>query len=209
MRSDFDRDLDGLPPDAREQVWRNRIEAVVFASAEPVSRAVLKELIGSSCDLDTLVEQIQASLATRPFDLVEVVSGFQFRTRPEYADAIRKSGVFRTNEPDLSERDLTVLLSIAYFQPVTRTRLGEILGRTVSRDVIAILSRRKLIAAGPRSPTPGAPYTYVTTPKFLESFGLKSLLDLPDTEKLAEAGLLTTHKDDALGAIASDFEDDP
>ncbi len=208
MPSEFDRDLDGLAPDAREQVWRNRIEAVVFASAEPVSRTILKELIGASCDLDRLIEQIRASLATRPFDLVEVVSGFQFRTRPEYADAIRTSGVFRTNEPDLSERDLTVLLSIAYFQPVTRTRLGEILGRAVSRDVIAILSRRKLITAGPRSPTPGAPYTYVTTPKFLDSFGLKSLLDLPDTEKLAEAGLLTTHQDDPLGAITTDFEDD-
>ena len=64
------------------------------------------------------------------------------------------------------------------------------MGREVSRDAIAALRGEGLIAAGPRSPTPGAPYAYVTTPGFLAQFGFESLRDLPDIEKLEDAGLL-------------------
>ena len=60
----------------------------------------------------------------------------------------------------------------------------------VSRDAIAALRGEGFIAAGPRSPTPGAPYAYVTTPAFLSQFGFESLRDLPDIEKLEDAGLL-------------------
>ena len=60
----------------------------------------------------------------------------------------------------------------------------------MSRDAIAALRAEGLIAAGPRSPTPGAPYAYVTTPGFLAHFGFESLRDLPDIEKLEDAGLI-------------------
>nr|WP_128561727.1 SMC-Scp complex subunit ScpB [Methylobacterium crusticola] len=63
-------------------------------------------------------------------------------------------------------------------------------GREVSRDVIARLKRLDLVRAGPRSPAPGAPLTYVTTPAFLARFGLGSLRELPDIEALEETGLL-------------------
>ena len=81
-------------------------------------------------------------------------------------------------------------MGIAYFQPITRGELSQLLGREVSRDAIAALREEDLIAAGPRSPTPGAPYAYVTTPGFLGEFGFESLRDLPDIEKLQDAGLL-------------------
>ena len=81
-------------------------------------------------------------------------------------------------------------MGIAYFQPITRGELSQFLGREVSRDAIAALREEGLIAAGPRSPTPGAPYAYVTTPGFLADFGFESLRDLPDIEKLEDAGLL-------------------
>ena len=81
-------------------------------------------------------------------------------------------------------------MAIAYFQPITRGELSQFLGREVSRDAIAALREEGLIAAGPRSPTPGAPYAYVTTPGFLGEFGFESLCDLPDIEKLQDAGLL-------------------
>jgi segregation and condensation protein B len=83
-----------------------------------------------------------------------------------------------------------VLTAVAYFQPVTRSGLGDILGRKISRDVIAALRSAGLIATGPRSPQPGAPHTYVTTPAFLALWGLASLRDLPDLDRLEEAGLL-------------------
>lgn len=81
-------------------------------------------------------------------------------------------------------------------QPITRGELGKVFGKEMSRDTGAALRRAGVIAAGPRSPEPGAPYTYVTTDKFLSVFGLGSLRDLPDMEKLEDAGLLT--KDNLL-----------
>jgi segregation and condensation protein B len=92
-------------------------------------------------------------------------------------------------------------MAIGYFQPVTRGELSRFFGREISRDAIAILRGEGLIAAGPRSPTPGAPYAYVTTAGFLREFGFESLRDLPDIEKLEDAGLLrgdASRADDAL-----------
>ena len=98
-------------------------------------------------------------------------------------------------------------MAIAYFQPITRGELSQFLGREVSRDAIAALRADGLIAAGPRSPTPGAPYAYVTTPGFLSHFGFDSLRDLPDIEKLEDAGLLGRTSGDLLngGALASEL----
>ena len=84
-----------------------------------------------------------------------------------------------------------MLTAIAYFQPLTRAELSQIFGREISRDVLATLRETGLIGAGPRSPRAGAPVTYVTTGKFLERFGLASLRDLPDMEKLEDEGLLS------------------
>ena len=95
-----------------------------------------------------------------------------------------------SQKTELSRSNALVLMAIAYFQPITRGELSQFLGREVSRDAIAALRGEGLIAAGPRSPTPGAPYAYVTTPGFLAQFGFESLRDLPDIEKLEDAGLL-------------------
>jgi segregation and condensation protein B len=85
-------------------------------------------------------------------------------------------------------------------------RLEKFLGREVSRDAIASLRGEGFIAAGPRSATPGAPYAYVTTPAFLSQFGFESLRDLPDIEKLEDAGLLGRTSEDLLNSAALDSE---
>ena len=85
-----------------------------------------------------------------------------------------------------------MVTAIGYFQPITRAAICDILGKPVSRDILSVLRRAGLIAAGPRSPQPGAPVTYVTTKAFLDRFGLDSLRDLPDIDRLEEAGLLGT-----------------
>ena len=82
-------------------------------------------------------------------------------------------------------------MAVAMFQPVTRGDISEMFGREISRDLIAALREEGLIAAGPRSPKFGAPYAYVTTEKFLREFGFESLRDLPDLQKLEDAGLLS------------------
>jgi len=89
---------------------------------------------------------------------------------------------------------MLVFACIAYHQPVTRGELGEMIGKSVGRDVVAELRARDFITAGPRSPQPGAPYTYVTTTAFLSHFGLDTLRDLPDVEALEDAGLLSKDK---------------
>jgi chromosome segregation and condensation protein ScpB len=85
-------------------------------------------------------------------------------------------------------------MTIAYFQPITRAELSSFFAREISRDLIGVLRGQDFIASGPRSPTPGAPYTYVTTRTFLSHFGLDTLRDLPDFEALEDAGLLSRDK---------------
>lgn len=85
--------------------------------------------------------------------------------------------------------EMGVLCAIAYHQPIDRAGLKDIFGKDISRDLLARLRAQELIATGPRSPRAGAPYTYVTTQKFLVVFGMESLRDLPDREGLQEAGL--------------------
>ncbi len=164
-----------------------RVEAAIFASPDPVPREILARLVGRGCPLEALIADIRAELKARPYDLVLVAGGYQHRTREQFAAAVR--AVRPAQSSCLSQGESVVLAAIAYFQPVTRAKLGEILGREVSRDLIAALRGEGLIAAGPRSPEPGAPYTYVTTKGFLLRFGFASLHDLPDLEALADAGL--------------------
>jgi segregation and condensation protein B len=104
---------------------------------------------------------------------------------------------------------LVLLTAIAYFEPVTHGELSQLFGNEISRDVIGQLWTLKFIAAGPRSPQLGAPYTYVTTKEFLSRFGFDTRRDLPDMEQLEEAGLLSkqTLLADVLPADLSDRPD--
>jgi chromosome segregation and condensation protein ScpB len=80
---------------------------------------------------------------------------------------------------------------VGYFQPVTRGELSKIFGKEVSRDTIGALRGAGFISSGPRSPTPGAPYTYVTTQHFFSAFSMATLRDLPNIKALEDAGLLS------------------
>jgi chromosome segregation and condensation protein ScpB len=97
----------------------------------------------------------------------------------------------------LTRNENFVVAAIAYLQPVTRAELSGLAGREIGRDVLARLKQLGLIAAGPRTPAPGAPLTYVTTAKFLSVFGLGSLRDLPEREAIEDAGLLKRRFADA------------
>lgn len=194
----FDRELDHLPPQARWREWMHRVEATIFAASEPVTRETLARIVGKTCSIDLLIDDIREELRGRPYDLVGVAGGWKHLTRPAYADAIRSA--FGTavggsgRAKDLTQSEVLVLMCIAYFQPITRGELSSFFGKEISRDFIGHLRGAMLIASGPRSPTPGAPYTYVTTKEFLLEFGLDTLRDLPDFEALEDAGLLSKEK---------------
>ena len=192
---DFDLELAELPADARWREWMNRIEAVLFAASQPVERPALARIVGREASIDLLIEDIRADLKAKPYDVVSVAGGWQMRTRLAYAPAIEASAAFPERRLELTRNEAMVLVSIAYHQPVTRAGVAGILGREVSRDVIGALRDKNMISAGPRSPTPGAPFTYVTTKGFLSHFGLDTLRDLPDLEALEDAGLLTRDGD--------------
>lgn len=192
----IDTELEQLPPELRWREWMNRVEAVIFAASEPVTREVLARVVGRDCNLDLIVDDIRQELRGRPYDLVRVAGGYQHRTRPAFADAIRAASgqaAGKAGRP-LSQTEALVLMTIAYFQPITRAELSSFFAREISRDLIGVLRGQDFIASGPRSPTPGAPYTYVTTRTFLSHFGLDTLRDLPDFEALEDAGLLSRDK---------------
>lgn len=190
----IDRELEDLPPELRWREWMLRIEAVIFASAEPVTRETLARVVGKDCSIDLLIDDLREELRARPYDIVAVAGGWQHRSRTAYGPVIRASHApTRSASALLSEPEAALLMAIAYLQPVTRGELSKMFGKEVSRDTIAALRDAAFIASGPRSPTAGAPYTYVTTRQFLSVFGLETLRDLPDIERLEDAGLLSRH----------------
>lgn len=179
--SPLDTELGDLPPELRWREWMGRVEAAIFASAVPVSRAALARLVGEACVLDDLIADIRDELKTRPYDLVAIAGGWQHRTRPRFVEAIRSASQLpEQKQVDLSKAEMEVLALIAYRQPVSRERLCALAGRIVSRDTLAWLKQQGLIATGPRLAQPGAPATYVTTDCFLERFGLNTIADLPE-----------------------------
>ncbi|MFH1554238.1 MAG: SMC-Scp complex subunit ScpB [Pseudomonadota bacterium] len=199
-KQDLDIELADLPPELRWREWMGRVEAVIFASPEPVGREVLARVVGRDCNLDLIIDDIRGELRGRPYELVSVAGGWQHRTRKSFADAIHTATGLGAETKPLSQSDALILMCIAYFQPITRGELGQFFGKEVSRDTIGHLRGLGFIAAGPRSPTPGAPYTYVTTPAFLSHFGFDTLRDLPDMEALEDAGLLSKDR-----LLAGDF----
>jgi segregation and condensation protein B len=191
MRADLDRELADLPPALRWREWMGRVEAVIFASAEPVGREALARVVGRDCSIDLIIEDIREELRGRPYELVAVAGGWSHRTRKHFAGAIRAASGMNESAKMLSSTETLILTCIAYYQPITRGELSVFFGKEVSRDTIGHLRSLGFIAAGPRSPQPGAPYTYVTTKAFLSQFGFETLRDLPDFEMLEEAGLLS------------------
>lgn len=84
----FDRELEHLPPQLRWREWMSRIEAVVFAASAPVTREVLGRVVGKNCNVELIIDDIREELRGRPYELVSIAGGWQYRTRPAFADAI-------------------------------------------------------------------------------------------------------------------------
>ncbi len=189
----FDPELADWPEPMRWREWMGRVEAAIFAARDPVPREALATLVGNSCRLDDLLKDIADELRARPYDLVVVAGGYRLRTKPRFASAIRSANSSELRDaglPELTPTELLAVTAIAYLQPATRADISRLAGKEISRDVIGRLKRLDLIDSGLRAPEPGAPFAYVTTRKFLEVFGLATLRDLPDIEKLEAEGLL-------------------
>jgi segregation and condensation protein B len=211
----LDVDLMDLPAAARWREWMLRIEAAIFASAKPVPREALVRVVGEACRFDDLIADLIHELRGRPYDLVQVAGGYALRTKTRFAPAIRAVHPGRAGDAvgELTKTETFALTAIAYLQPVTRGEISRLAGREISRDVIASLKRHGLIDGALRAPQPGAPFAYVTTRKFLETFGFASLRDLPDLERIKADGFLhegerDSELDGALGLGDADDNGD-
>ena len=178
----LDLELEDLPVDLRWREWMNRIEAVIFASASVVPLDILQKVIGKAANIDLLLEDIQADLKGKPYEIVSVAGGWMFRTRAQYATAIRTAADIGEKQHDFTEDEMAVLCAVAYHQPIDRAGLAELFGKEINRDLLSRLRYKKLIGNGPKGPRAGAPHTFVTTAEFLAMFDLQSLRDLPELQ---------------------------
>ena len=156
-------------------------EALIFASDRPVKPERLQMALPMGCDAPAVLTTLQARSAGRPVELVEIAGGFVFRTALELAPAITRVVEVPRRLPRVAMETLAI---IAYHQPVTRPEIEEIRGATVAQPTIDALLEMSLVTTRGRKEAPGRPSLWVTTPRFLEQFGLKALADLPRREEL-------------------------
>jgi segregation and condensation protein B len=165
------------------------IEAILFASSDPVPLSALAERLPEDCDVSALLAQIEAHYRDRGICLTQVAGGWTFRTAEDLASHLRlEKQVMRRP----SRAAVETLAVIAYHQPATRSEVEEIRGVAASRGTFDVLLEAGWIRPVGRRNSPGRPVTWGTTPGFLEHFGLASLADLPGVDELKAAGLIDT-----------------
>ncbi|WP_332714265.1 SMC-Scp complex subunit ScpB [Pelagibacterium mangrovi] len=165
------------------------LEALLFASEEPVDLNAIKPFLSDAADVDSLIDELQALYARRGVNLVQRGSKWAFRTAEDLNFLLRRE---ETDTRPLSRAALETLSIIAYHQPVTRAEIEEVRGVSISKGTLDVLMEAGWVRMRGRRRTPGRPVTYGTTEAFLDHFGLESLGDLPGLEELKGAGLLSS-----------------
>ncbi|MCA0927312.1 SMC-Scp complex subunit ScpB [Ruegeria profundi] len=172
------------PPMAEQE---RMVEAVLFASAEPVTIADLEARMPHGSDAAQAVEILQKRYEGRGVRVTRVGEAWAIRTAPDLGFLMQKETV---ETRKLSRAAIETLAIVAYHQPCTRAEIEEIRGVSVSRGTIDQLLEMEWIRLGRRRMTPGRPVTFVVTPQFLDHFGLENARDLPGLKELRAAGLL-------------------
>jgi len=180
------------------------VEAILFATADPVTVADLAARMPMGCDPAEALVRLRKRYEGRGVNVVRVGEAWAIRTAPDLGFLMQKE-VVETRK--LSRAAIETLAIVAYHQPVTRAEIEEIRGVSVSRGTIDQLIEMDWIRLGRRKMTPGRPVTFVVTQGFLDHFGLESARDLPGLKELRAAGLLDSRP--PPGALApGDAEDD-
>jgi segregation and condensation protein B len=204
MMASEDDSVDSLfdaPPMGEQE---RMVEAILFASAEPVTLAELQARMPHGADPAEALVYLKKRYEGRGVNLVKVGDAYAFRTAPDLGFLMRRETV---EVRKLSRAAIETLAIIAYHQPVTRAEIEEIRGVAVSRGTVDQLLELDWIRLGRRRMTPGRPVTFVVTEAFLDHFGLESARDLPGLKELRAAGLLDNRP--APGqALSSDDEDE-
>jgi segregation and condensation protein B len=173
-------------PEERRQTLR-MAEALLFASAEPLSAPDLAARLPEGADVLGLLRDLQEDYAGRGVNLVQVAGKWCFRTAGDLSFLLSRNAV---EQKRLSRAAMETLAIIAYHQPVTRAEIEEVRGVATSKGTLDLLLETGWIRMRGRRRAPGRPVTYGTTEAFLVHFGLDSVGDLPGLEELKGAGLL-------------------
>jgi segregation and condensation protein B len=173
--------IEGRPEELR------LLEALLFASPEPLDTAALAKKMPQGVDIKAALAQLQADYASRGVNLVRIAGKWTFRTAGDLAWLMTRES---TETRRLSRAAIEMLAIIAYHQPVTRAEIEEIRGVVTSKGTLDVLLETGWIKPRGRRKTPGRPLTFGTTEAFLSQFTLENLTDLPGLEELKGAGLL-------------------
>ena len=168
------------------------LEAIIFASKEPVSINELKKSCPFIEDINESLKNLTDIYSNRAVNLVKIKNTYAFRTLPYYSNYIIQTDEKKVK---LSKAAKETLAVIAYHQPVTRTEIEDIRGVSLYKGLMDTLLDTNWVNIGQRRDTPGMPVTYVTTNDFLDHFGLHTVKDLPNFKELKEAGFLADFED--------------
>jgi segregation and condensation protein B len=183
------------------------VEAIMFATADPVTVAELIGRMPHGCDPAEALAHLRKRYDGRGVNIVKVGDAWAIRTAGDLGFLMQKETV---ETRKLSRAAIETLAIIAYHQPVTRAEIEEIRGVSVSRGTVDQLIELEWIRFGRRRMTPGRPVTFVVTQDFLDHFGLENARDLPGLKELRSAGLLENRPPPGATALgeAEDGDDD-
>ena len=191
------------PPIAEQE---RMVEAILFASVEPVTVKELESRMPHGCDPAEALVHLRKRYEGRGVQVMKVGDAWAIRTAADLGFLMQKETV---EQRKLSRAAIETLAIIAYHQPVTRAEIEEIRGVSVSRGTVDQLLEMEWIRFGRRKMTPGRPVTFVVTQHFLDHFGLENARDLPGLKELRAAGLLENRPPPgALPGPESDPEDE-
>lgn len=163
------------------------VEAILFATSEPITVKSLNDRMPHGCDAAEALVYLRRRYEGRGIIVTKVGDSWAIRTAPDLGFLMQKEMV---ETRKLSRAAIETLAIVAYHQPVTRAEIEEIRGVSVSRGTVDQLIELEWIRFGRRKMTPGRPVTFVVTQNFLDHFGLESARDLPGLKELRAAGLL-------------------
>ena len=190
------------PPMAEQE---RMVEAILFATADPVSVAELIGRMPHGCDPAEALVYLRKRYDGRGVQLTKIGDAWAFRTAGDLGFLMQKETV---ETRKLSRAAIETLAIVAYHQPVTRAEIEEIRGVSVSRGTIDQLIEMEWIRFGRRRMTPGRPITFVVTKEFLDHFGLENARDLPGLKELRSAGLLENRPPPGTGQVSGDESDE-
>ena len=179
------------------------VEALLFASSDPIDEKTLIEILPENADIENIIEKIQDFYKGRGVELKKINNKWMFKTASDLSFIMQKEAKVQKK---LSKAGLETLSIIAYHQPVSRAEIEEIRGVSVSPGTIDTLLEMNWIRIKGRRKAPGNPITYGTTEEFLVHFDLTNIRDLPGLDELKSTGLLDSNLPPDMFPINDDIE---